>query len=67
MKLHNPENDEVVRQESVEIATDEKRARILQSKLVKSGAISLEVEADDDGGDPYNNTGRHIVLPEWDD
>ena len=67
MKLHNPRKDEIDRSEPVVIETDHKGARVLRSKLVKKNEWSLEVEADDDGGDPYNSTGKHIVLPDWDD
>ena len=67
MKLHNPDKDEVVRQESVEIQSDREGARVLRSRLANASEISLEVEAVDDGGDPYNSTGKHIVLPDLDD
>lgn len=67
MKLHNPEKNELVRQESVEIETDHKGARVLRSRLVSKNEWSIEVEAEDDGGDPYNSTGKHVVLPDWDE
>lgn len=67
MKLHNTEKDQLVHDESVEIETDHKGVRVLRSKLARKNEWSIEVEADDDGGDPYNSTGKHIVLPDWDD
>ena len=67
MKLHNKEKDGVVRQESAKIETDHKGARVLRSKLIDMSELAFEVEADDDGGDPYNSTGKHVALPEFDD
>ena len=67
MRLHNKDKEEVVRTETVEIETDHKGARVLRSKPVSRDEWSFEVEADDDGGDPYNSTGKHVVLPDWDD
>jgi hypothetical protein len=67
MKLHNKDREEVVRPETVEVDTDHKDGRALRSKLVSKNEWSLAVETDDDGGDPYNSTGKHVVLPDWDD
>ena len=67
MKLHKKDKEEVVRPETVEVETDHKGARVLRSKLVRKNEWSLAVETDDDGGDPYNSTGKHVVLPDWDD
>lgn len=67
MKLHNPEKEKLECQEAAEIETDHKGARILRSKLVDENELAFEVQVDDDGGDPYNSTGKHVALLEFDD
>ena len=47
--------------EPVLIETDKDEPRVLRSTLVDSSELSI---ADDeyDIGDPYNSTGRHVIL-----
>ena len=67
MKLHNKGKDGIVRHGSAKIETDHKGARVLRSKLIDVSDLAFEVEVDDDGGDPYNSTGKHVALPDFDD
>lgn len=37
------------------------QVQVVQTKLATSGELSIAAETDF-GGDPYNNTGQHMVL-----
>ncbi len=47
--------------DSVRIETDEKDARVLRADLAHEDELSID-EDFDLGGDPYNSTGRHVII-----
>jgi len=61
MNSHNIKTDKVVRDEPVRIVTDHKGVRVIKSELVDASELSIADDFDT-GGDPYNNTGQHVVI-----
>ena len=61
MISHNAKIDEVVSKESVRIETDSTDVRVLRSRLVEENALSIADDYDN-GGDPYNSTGQHVIV-----
>lgn len=59
MNSHNPEK--MVKNETVRIEADDGSVRILKADLVGEDELSLD-EGFDLGGDPYNSTGRHVII-----
>lgn len=62
MNSHNAKSDLLVKHEKVLIETGDRDAHVLNSELVESPEL-LVLEDSDMGGDPYNNTGSHVILP----
>ena len=61
MNSHNSKSQTDESNEPVRIETDHKDVRILRSKIVDAPELSIEDDRDN-GGDPYNTTGQHVVL-----
>jgi hypothetical protein len=61
MNSHNAKPDVVVTKESVHIETDHKNVRVLRSTLLDDNDLSIADDYDN-GGDPYNSTGQHVVI-----
>ncbi len=61
MNSHNVKFDQVVTRESVRIETDRRDVRVLRSRLVEENALSIADDYDN-GGDPYNSTGQHVII-----
>ena len=61
MNSHHIKTDKVVSNEPVRIVTDHKGVRVLKSELVDASELSIADDYDT-GGDPYNNTGQHVVI-----
>ena len=59
MNSHNV--DKVVRDESVVVDADEERVRVLQADVANEGELRIDDDFDL-GGDPYNSTGRHVII-----
>ena len=61
MNSHNIKTDRAVRNEPVRVVTDHKGARVLKSEVIDASELSIADDYDT-GGDPYNNTGQHVVI-----
>jgi len=61
MNSHNTKTDKVVSNEPVRVVTDHKGARVLKSEVIDASELSIADDYDT-GGDPYNNTGQHVVI-----
>jgi len=61
MNSHNAKADVVVTRESVQIETDHKNVRVLRSTLLEESKLSIADDYDN-GGDPYNSTGQHVII-----
>ncbi|NIS90650.1 MAG: hypothetical protein GTN98_11335 [Woeseiaceae bacterium] len=59
MNSHNPEK--MIKDETVRIESDDGSVRILRADLVGENDLSID-EGFDLGGDPYNSTGRHVII-----
>ena len=61
MNSHNTKTETDGGNEPVHIKSGQEEPRVLQSTLVDSSELSI---ADDeyDVGDPYNSTGRHVII-----
>ena len=59
MNSHNA--DKVVRDESVTVGADEDRVRVLKADVANESELRIEDDFDL-GGDPYNSTGRHVII-----
>lgn len=59
MNAHNPEK--MIKDETVRIESDDGSVRILRADLVGENDLSID-EGFDLGGDPYNSTGRHVII-----
>ncbi len=61
MNSHNPKSLPLVKNESVHIETDYKGVRVVRSKIIDANDLSIADDFDN-GGDPYNCTGQHVVI-----
>ena len=61
MSSHNTKTEAVVKEEIVRVKGDRDELRVLKSTLIDSSELSVS-EDDEQGGDPYNSTGRHVVI-----
>jgi hypothetical protein len=61
MNSHNAKIDAVVTREVVRIETDHQDVRVLRSRLTDANALAIAADYDN-GGDPYNSTGQHVVI-----
>jgi hypothetical protein len=61
MSSHNTKPGNIVRREDVVIEDAKDGIRVLRSTLLDTTELSVS-EAYDGGGDPYNSTGRHVVI-----
>ena len=60
MNSHNAKTESVIKSESVRAGTEED-VRVIQSSLI--GAAELSISEDcDQGSDPYNSTGQHVII-----
>lgn len=51
----------MIKDETVRIESDDGSVRILRADLVGENDLSID-EGFDLGGDPYNSTGRHVII-----
>lgn len=61
MNSHNAKADVVITKESVRIETDHKNVRVLRTTLLDEKSLSIADDYDN-GGDPYNSTGQHVII-----
>lgn len=61
MNSHNAKSEAAVHEEIVRIETDRNDVRVLRAKLRDANELSIADDYDN-GGDPYNSTGQHVVL-----
>ena len=61
MNSHNIKTEQVVKNESARIDSDDESVRVVRADLVEEPELTV---ADDFnlGGDPYNSTGRHVII-----
>lgn len=61
MNPHNAKTEPVIRSGSVRTGSERDSVRVTRSQLI--GAVDLSISEDcDPGGDPYNNTGQHVII-----
>ena len=61
MNSHNTKMTSGLKTESVQIVPERADPRIIKSNL--KGADELSISQDtDEGSDPYNSTGQHVVI-----
>jgi hypothetical protein len=53
--------DKVIRDESILVVADDERVRVLRADVANEAELSIDDDFDL-GGDPYNSTGRHVIL-----
>ena len=61
MNLHNKKTEAIVSNENVGTSADLEDVHVLQSELVDVNELAIADEVDT-GGDPYNSTGKHVVI-----
>ncbi len=61
MNLHNPEIDNIVKDELVELKSEREDVRVIRNRLTEMPELTIS-EDDDAGSDPYNSTGHHVIL-----
>jgi hypothetical protein len=61
MNSHNAKTEPVTRSESARTETDIEDVRVVESHLVEASELSIS-EDRDQGSDPYNNTGQHVII-----
>jgi hypothetical protein len=62
MISHIAKVDLIVKHEEVCIETDDHEVHVLRSELVEPPELSI-LDDSDMGGDPYNSTGTHVIIP----
>ena len=58
---HNTKAESIVRNETVRISDNSEDVRVLDSSLAKAAELSISEDCDQ-GSDPYNNTGQHVII-----
>ena len=66
MNSHNTKTDTVVRKDNARIQTNREEVRVLKTTLAESRDFAM-AEDYEIGGDPYNSTGRHVIIKPIDD
>ena len=61
MSSHNTKTEALVKEEVIRVKGDRDELRVLKSTLIDSSELTV-AEEDGPGGDPYNSTGRHVVI-----
>ena len=69
MNSHNPRPKKVVKVEDIRIeadhddvlAEDDGPVRVLDTDVIDVRDLTIE-ETPDEGGDPYNRTGQHVII-----
>jgi hypothetical protein len=61
MNSHNAKTEPVTRNESVGTGADREDVRVIESSLVEASELSIS-ENCDQGSDPYNSTGQHVII-----
>ena len=61
MNSHNAKTEPVTRNESVRTGTEREDVRVIESSLVEASELSIS-ENCDQGSDPYNSTGQHVII-----
>ena len=61
MNSHNTKTESVIRIGSDRTRSERDAVRVTRSRLI--GPVDLSIsEVCDPGGDPYNNTGQHVII-----
>lgn len=61
MNSHNAKSEISETKAAVRIETDHGHIRVLRSKLTDAASLSIADDYDN-GGDPYNSTGQHVIV-----
>jgi len=61
MNSHNAKTEPVTRNESVGTGADREDVQVIESSLVEASELSIS-ENCDQGSDPYNSTGQHVII-----
>ena len=58
---HNTKAESIMRNKTVRITDDQEDVRVLTSSLGKAPELSISEDCDQ-GSDPYNSTGQHVII-----
>jgi len=61
MNSHNTKTEPVTRNESVRTVTESEDVRVIESRPIEASELSIS-EDRDQGSDPYNSTGQHVII-----
>ena len=61
MNSHNIESDLVTGKKPADSVADEDEMRIIKTSLFEATDLAIS-EEDDQGSDPYNSTGQHVII-----
>lgn len=61
MNSHNAKTESAESKAAVRLKSDRGDVRVLRSRLADANNLSIADDYDN-GGDPYNSTGQHVVL-----
>jgi len=61
MSSHNTKTDALVKEDIVRVKGEREELRVLKSTLVDSSELTVSDDFET-GGDPYNSTGRHVII-----
>lgn len=61
MNSHNAKTETAENKATVRIESDHGDVRVLRSRLADANNLSIADDYDN-GGDPYNSTGQHVIL-----
>ena len=61
MNSHNAKTESAIRNESVRTGTEKEDVRVIDTSLVAATELSISDDCDQ-GSDPYNSTGQHVVI-----
>jgi len=61
MNSHNSKTEPVRAKESASNVLEKEEVRVMTARLVEAADLAIS-EADDQGSDPYNSTGQHVII-----
>jgi len=61
MSSHNAKTESVMKNESVPVRTEKEDVRVIDTSLVAATEFSISEDCDQ-GSDPYNSTGQHVII-----
>ena len=61
MNSHNAKTESVIKNESVCTGTEKEDVRVIKSRLLGIAELSISEDCDQ-GSDPYNSTGQHVII-----